>query len=176
MRKMLAKLTVIGLAAGLAAGCCQECRDVDANKTLVREAFAALIAGEYDRAREFFVEDYVRHSQASEVSEMRSYEEFVQFLESDKASFPDSTGTLEILVAEGDYVALWARWKGTQTGPMGPFPPSGKRMELDFAGVHRIENGKIAETWVTWDNLALLVQLGHFPPGSEEKPEESPES
>lgn len=30
--------------------------------------------------------------------------------------------------------------------------------------VVRFEDGKIAEWWVTWDNLAGLTQLGHFPP------------
>jgi hypothetical protein len=37
-------------------------------------------------------------------------------------------------------------------------------MELDFAGMHRIADRKIVETWVTWDNLAGLTQLGLFPP------------
>jgi hypothetical protein len=26
-----------------------------------------------------------------------------------------------------------------------------------------VANGKIAEWWVTWDNLAILAQLGHLP-------------
>jgi hypothetical protein len=33
--------------------------------------------------------------------------------------------------------------------------------------VHRIAEGKIVETWVTWDNLAALSQLGLFPAGDE---------
>ena len=46
---------------------------------------------------------------------------------------------------------------------MGPFPATDKRMELDIAGVFRIEDDKIAEIWVTWDNMAGLAQLGHVP-------------
>jgi hypothetical protein len=42
-------------------------------------------------------------------------------------------------------------------------------MEIDFAGVHRIEDGKIAETWVTWDNLVGLTQLGLWPPSELEE-------
>ena len=175
MKKMLVRMAVIVVAAGLAVGCCQECTDVEANKALVRDAFDALIAGDYDRARELMAEDYVRHCQATEVTEMRSLDEFIQFLEADRAAFPDATGTLDMLVAEGNMVALWGRWEGTQTGPMGPFPASGKRMSVDFAGVHRIEDGKIVETWVTWDNLATLKQLGHFPPKPAEETEETAE-
>jgi predicted ester cyclase len=29
----------------------------------------------------------------------------------------------------------------------------------------RIEARKIAEWWVTWDNLTILRQLGHLPQG-----------
>jgi steroid delta-isomerase-like uncharacterized protein len=165
-------LGLVALAVGLVAGCCGPCSQIEENKALVEKAFEVLAAGEFDRLDEFFVEGYVRHSQSSEVVEMRTLEEFRQFLEADKAAFPDSTGKLELLVAEGNLVALWGRWEGTQSGPMGPFPPSGQRMELDFAGVHRIESGKIVETWVTWDNLTALKQLGHYPPPAVEEPTE----
>ena len=47
---------------------------------------------------------------------------------------------------------------------MGPFPPSGNRLQIPFVGILRIEDGKIAEIWVEWDNLNALMQLGHFPP------------
>lgn len=31
--------------------------------------------------------------------------------------------------------------------------------------IHRIANGKIAESWNVWDTLGLLQQLGVFPAG-----------
>jgi hypothetical protein len=52
---------------------------------------------------------------------------------------------------------------------MGPFPPTGKKFTADFGGFFRIAGDRIAELWVTWDNLAGLAQLGHIdlssPPG-----------
>jgi hypothetical protein len=30
--------------------------------------------------------------------------------------------------------------------------------------VIRLAGGKMAELWITWDNLAILTQLGHLPP------------
>jgi predicted ester cyclase len=79
-------------------------------------------------------------------------------------SFPDQRVTIETLVAEGDYVAGYATYTGTQEGPMPPFPASGKKVESKFLSLFRLEEGKIAELWVEWDNLAMLKQLGHFPP------------
>jgi predicted ester cyclase len=52
----------------------------------------------------------------------------------------------------------------TQTGQWGPLPPSGKRFEFDYSAVIRLAGGKMAELWITWDNLAILTQLGHLPP------------
>ncbi len=57
------------------------------------------------------------------------------------------------------------RREGTQLGPMGPFPPSGRKAKFDFGAVFRIEGGKIAEWWVTWDNMTILRSLGHVPSG-----------
>jgi len=51
---------------------------------------------------------------------------------------------------------------------MGPFPPTGKRLESQIAGMFRLEAGSIAELWVTWDNLSGLAQLGLFPPPDSE--------
>jgi len=109
-------------------------------------------------------ETLVRHCQATPDLKIASLDEFVAFLKSDWAAFPDSRITIQQLVAEGDRVAIFATYEGTQKGQMGPFPPSGKRMSLEFSGVFRLEEGKIAEIWVTWDNMAALTQLGHFPP------------
>ncbi|MBD3854861.1 MAG: ester cyclase, partial [Acidobacteria bacterium] len=72
--------------------------------------------------------------------------------------------TVTRLIAEDDLVAFWATYSGIQDGPMGPFPATGKPLELDFAGMHRINDGKIVETWVIWDNLTGLMQLGFYPP------------
>ena len=77
--------------------------------------------------------------------------------------FPDSVQTIKHLVAEGNLVALWVTYEGTQRGSMGPFAPSGVRAQFDFGAVFRMEGGKIAEWWVTWDNMTVLRQLGHLP-------------
>ena len=68
-----------------------------------------------------------------------------------------------MLVGEGDFVAWRSTGTGTQQGPMGPFPATGRRMSITIIGMHRFENGKIAETWTSWDNVAALGQLGLLP-------------
>jgi hypothetical protein len=40
---------------------------------------------------------------------------------------------------------------------------SGKKLRVDLGAVLRVENAKIAELWITWDNMTVLSQLGHLP-------------
>ncbi len=55
-------------------------------------------------------------------------------------------------------------WTGTQTGPFGGLPPTGKKVKVSGIDIIRIENGKIVEHWEATDNLGLLEQLGVIPP------------
>jgi steroid delta-isomerase-like uncharacterized protein len=93
-----------------------------------------------------------------------SRDQFIQLQQSFQTSVPDQHVAIEQFIAEGDRVAVLATYSGTQTGPMGGFPATGNAFESPFLGIFRIEAGKIAELWVEWDNLAMLTQLGLFPP------------
>ena len=107
--------------------------------------------------------DVVRHCPATPQLSVTNREEFKQFLRQDAATFPDNVQTFSQVLVDDDRAAVWATYEGTQTGQMGPFPPSGKKARFDFAGVFRIEDGLIAEFWITWDNMDVLAQLGHLP-------------
>lgn len=137
---------------------------LEANKDLVHRFTAATNAADWDALAEIVAEDFVRHSAATTGPPVTSRDAFVQLQEAFLVSFPDQHVTMERLIAEGDYVAARAVYTGTQTGPMGEFPATGRRVEAPFMGMFRIEAGKIAELWVEWDNLAMLTQLGLFPP------------
>ena len=133
------------------------------NKALIRRFWEAMNARQLNVFDELLAPDVVRHCQATPAISVRSREEFKEFMRQDAAVFPDSIQTLTHLVAEGDLVAVWATYAGTQRGQMGPFPPSGKKARFDFGAVFRVNKGKIAEWWVTWDNMTILAQLGHLP-------------
>ena len=113
---------------------------------------------------ELVAANIARHSAATQADPVTNIIEFKKLLEADFATFPDLSQEIEIVFASGDMVAVRARFTGTQTGPLGPFPPSGRRLELPFMGVLRLADGKIVEMWVEWDNLSALTQLGHFQP------------
>jgi predicted ester cyclase len=137
-------------------------QSVERNRAAVRRFGEVMNKKDFDELDSLTVPHLVRHCQATPGVVVSNREDFKVFLREDMKAFPDSQQTLKLLVAEGDLVAVYATYTGTQTGSMGPFPPSGKRMGIDFCAMLRLEEGKIAEMWVTWDNLAGLAQLGHI--------------
>ena len=133
------------------------------NKAVIRRFVERANARDFDALSDVVAASFERHCPATPDVEVRSLEDFRRFLEMDLETFPDSRVTLDTLVAEGDQVAFWAVYSGTQEGQMGPFPPSHLRARVEFSGVFRISGGLIRELRVTWDNVGMLRQLGHFP-------------
>ena len=142
---------------------------LEANKDVVHRFVDALNNQEFNLLDDLVASDFVRHSQATADAQVRSLEEFKELQKEFLKSFPDQRVTGEILIAEGDYVAGYATYTGTQEEPMGSFPASGKKVESKFLSLFRLEEGKIVELWVEYDNLAMLKQLGHLPLPEERK-------
>jgi predicted ester cyclase len=167
-KKLILGIAVIGCLIGVLGCVCEPCSEGQTNKELVADAFVAINAGELDKLDQWVAHDYVRHCQATPDVNVTSLEDFKAYLMSELGSVSKPEMVVHRMVAEDDLVAFWATYTGIQDGPIGPFPATGKRMELDFSGMHRIADGKIVETWVTWDNLTALTQLGLYPPAQEE--------
>ena len=137
---------------------------VEANKATVKRMLERLSAGDVTGFTDALAVNYVRHSQAmpSELQEIRGKEMMHEWLLSNLLPFPDYKEDIEWLIGEGDFVAWRSRGTGTQSGPLGPFQPTGKRMDVVIIGMHRFSEGFVVETWTSWDNLAVLTQLGHM--------------
>ena len=138
---------------------------VEQNKATVTRMLERLNAGDVEGFTEGLAPDYVRHCQAMPppLQEIRGREAMRQWLVSNQATFPDYREELESLIGEGDFVAWRSRGVGTQHGVLGPLPATHKRIDAVIMGMHRFEAGLIVETWTSWDNLAILAQLGLMP-------------
>lgn len=134
------------------------------NKRIVRQVTAEGInAGNLDVVRQALAPDYARHSQATtEMPEIRGVEAMLDFLKAHFTAFPDWSEEIELMVAEGDKVAYITTGTGTHTGPMGEVAPTGRTVSVVSYVVQRLEDGRIAETWSGWDNLAILSQLAQL--------------
>jgi len=81
-------------------------------------------------------------------------------------AFSDIRVTADQIVAEGDMVVV--RWtaNGRHTGHLLGLPPTGRETVTTGIDMLRIEGGKIAEGWVSWDTLGLFEQLMDLGDGS----------
>lgn len=82
-------------------------------------------------------------------------------------AFPDLHISTDLLVAEGDKVTKVWTANSTHNGEFLGIPATGNRIVIKGIEVFRIADGKIAEVWVSMDNLGMLQQLGVIPPMGE---------
>jgi steroid delta-isomerase-like uncharacterized protein len=129
------------------------------NKELVRRFISEANAKHYDRVAALFTADYTRHDLDAQVDETGP-EPFVDALRRLHEAFPDSEVHVGEMVAEDDLVAFEGTMTGTHEGDFRGIAPTNETIEIPGNAMHRISDGRIAETWATWNFLLGLRQLG----------------
>jgi len=112
-----------------------------------------------DAFDKYFASDFVVHHADGD----QNYEQYKGLCKAYFTAFPDLHITTNDLIAEGNNVVkIWTA-KCTQKAEFMGIPASGKRIEVKGIEMFRIEDGKIAELWISMDNLGMLQQLGVIP-------------
>ncbi len=75
---------------------------------------------------------------------------------------PDARyGVRSFAVDEGrSNVAAYGVFRGTHTGPGGPVPPTGRRLEADYVYIMEFEGDRIRRMTKVWNDVVSLKQLG----------------
>jgi len=131
----------------------------DNKTTLYRYAEEVWNQGRLDLVDELFTPDHVYHDAV--LGELpRGPEGVRQRVGIYMAAVPDAQGVWDDWMVDGDKVLLRWTWGGTNTGELMGLPPTGKRATTTGTHLCRFEGGRIAETWVSYDALGFLQQLG----------------
>ena len=78
------------------------------------------------------------------------------------SAFPDLIATMERVIDATDTIVCQEIADGTNNGPLGPLPPTGRRFRLPVCVVFRFNTDGLIETAdFYWDQLSMLTQLGH---------------
>lgn len=77
-----------------------------------------------------------------------------------RSAFPDARLTAELILTEGDLIAVHLTGRGTHLGTFQGCPSTGREWSATCTAVYRVEGGRIAEARVNWDWLAVMEQLG----------------
>jgi predicted ester cyclase len=68
--------------------------------------------------------------------------------------------TTNFVVANGELVAVNLIGRGTHQGTFQGVPPTGRRWAATCSAFYRVEDGRIVDSWLNWDVLGILDQVG----------------
>ena len=101
----------------------------------------------------------VIHHAAGGYADTTSAEGVVGMMSQFPPAFSDLHYTIDFLVVEDDLVVERYTASGTQDGPLGDLPPSGRAATWTGINIYRIECGKIVEIWSEVDAMRRMEQL-----------------
>lgn len=129
------------------------------NKVFLQRFFEEIYnQGNLGVADELVAVTYVNHNPApGEAPGREGLKAFVAYL---RRAFDDLRITIEDQIAEGDKVVTRFTISGRQEGEFAGIPPTGKFASVTAMGIHRMVDGRIVESWLNWDALGLIQQLG----------------
>jgi len=133
------------------------------SKAIVQAFVDAVNNQDWQAIETLVAANFARHSSAAGKIGVQSRLDLITFLRAEYITFPDANEQIVDILGEGDKVAVRMRFRGTQAGILGKYPPTGKTVDSEYLAIYRIEGGRIVEAWAEWDNLASLKQLGLLP-------------
>ena len=127
--------------------------DEQALDELYRRYNACCNAHEFERLGEFVAEDVTVDG------EVRGLAAYGDDLRAVVTAFPDYRWDLRHLLVDGAWVAAHFADTGTHRGPWLGVPATGRVVRTQEFAFYRFARGRIAEVWVTADDLGVLDQL-----------------
>ena len=127
------------------------------NKLIARRFIEEVLGqGALHLIEEITTPDYIDHNLPAGVTPGQSIAAF-------RSGFPGITFTVEDQMEDGDKVVT--RWlaTGEHTGNLYGIPPTHKKMTLTGISIYRVANNKIVGSWVEYDRMSMMQQLGVVP-------------
>jgi predicted ester cyclase len=77
-----------------------------------------------------------------------------------KEAVPGRVTEIREWVGDGDTVVCFWTYVGKNTGPLGDIAATNREAVIPGMHLWHFREGRISESWVMWDRLGLLEQLG----------------
>ena len=131
------------------------------NKAVIRRLVDGLNQKDVAVLDEVCTSDFVFHDPAN--PQVRSLEDFKQWMTGFFAAFPDLQFSIEDILAEGDVVSYRYTLCATHSGSWRGAAPTGKPITVTAIAISHFREGKSAKSWQNTDALGLVQQLGLIP-------------
>jgi len=139
-------------------------------KSLVERGFEVWNKGNMALVDELYTPNFKLHLVNHINGEREGTEAFKEHIKFLRTAYPDMKYEYDELIISDDKVIMLVKFTGTNTGPRGDAPPTGKSVEVSGVFIFRIDDGKIAEEWYYKNMASVFRQLGFTitPPSAEE--------
>ncbi len=107
---------------------------------------------------ELYSPEIVRHTISNQ--DQVGLDAYKDWVTSSRTTYTDINVKTDQVFVEDDRVLWNWTWTGTNTGPLGELPATGKKVQVSGVFILRIVDGKIVEEWQYWNNALVLTQLG----------------
>ncbi len=132
------------------------------NKAVVKRLISAIDTDDESSLRAVVADDLVSHGALGDVHGPDGFIGIM--LKNVRGGFPDAHVELASVIEEGDLLSFRLEGSGTHLGPFLGVPPTGKIVRIRGTHHVRVRDGRIVEHWQGPDILAMLVDMGLFPP------------
>lgn len=142
----------------MSAGLTSEEQNMDTVRAFVEDA---INQGKLDMVDQCIADGFVDHNGFPGMENGR--DDVKQALNAIRTAFPDLHFTIDGMICEGNKVVV--RWTGSGTFSQEFLgnPPAQKPLTVAGVDIIRMDNGKIAERWASYDYFGVLLQLDMVP-------------
>jgi steroid delta-isomerase-like uncharacterized protein len=129
-----------------------------------RASIEAFNRRDWDEAVRDVREDCVYTDHPANMS-VKGPREMMDWLQGWAQSFSDGQAVDAHYIDGGEYTVALFRAQGTNDGPLGSLPATGKRIDVPFCDVLRWDaEGHMISGEAYYDTMTMMVQLGHTEP------------
>lgn len=131
------------------------------NVKTFQTAHQAFNKRDYNTVLKMMRDDFTYHDHARDQT-YKGHDGFKEIMTSWVSAFSDVEISRPRYLDAGDVVIAEFIGRGTNDGPLGTLPKTGQRLEIPLCEIlHFDAQGRIAKGSVYYDQLSMMMQLGH---------------
>jgi len=129
-------------------------------KVLVDKALKIYNTGDVALIPEVYAPEYVLHVSGS-AEDIVGHEGIKNWVEFVLKAYPDFKIIADETIVKGDIGATVWTMTGTNTGPRGTLPPTGKKFSIKAISFSHMKDGKVVKEMTVYNVLDMMTQLGY---------------
>ena len=139
--------------------------ELERNKDVVRRCIEEVWnGGRVELIAELVHGNFRGHHERNRDQDVYGIDSFRGWVESVRAAAPDLRLRVGLMLAEADRVMVHLEGSGIRVGEAESGPAAAQAVTFTATAVLRLAEGRIAESWMIYDALGVLQQLGVVAP------------